>query len=173
MSTPRRVERPPVGGVRLAPAGPTPFVDQDEPSREDSPQLTNQGSFVRSERRLTDPRLFGFAFTTQSELAVAHALERRRLWWTALIPVRLNDDEGRRTRELDFLVITRGVPGILELDGHVHNGRATDDHAKDRASKRAGIWVVERVPSMDALRDPDLVVRRFLSMLRAYARQAA
>jgi hypothetical protein len=32
---------------------------------------------------------------------------------------------------------------------------------------------VERVPSVEALRDPDHVVARFLAMLRAYARRAA
>jgi very-short-patch-repair endonuclease len=87
--------------------------------------------------------------------------------------VRVNGDHGRRTRETDFLVITGGVPGILELDGAPHDGRAADDHAKDRASKRAGIWVVERVPSAEALRAPDRVVERFLGMLRAYGRRAA
>lgn len=145
---------------------------EEPPRPAATPRSSNQGAFVRRAQRLTDPALHGFSFSTQSEFAVARALERRRVWWTALIPVRVNDDTGRRTRELDFLVITGGVPGILELDGGPHEGRAAEDHAKDRASKRAGIWVVERVSSVEALRDPDHVVGRFLAMLRAYARRA-
>ena len=82
---------------------------------------------------LTDARLFGFTFSTQSELLVAQALERRRVWWTGLVPARVNDDTGRRrTRELDFLVIAGGIPGILELDGWPHDGRAAEDRAEDR-----------------------------------------
>ena len=143
-----------------------------EPAATAIPQVGNQGPFVRPAQRIVDPTLFGFAFATRSEQAVAQDLEWRQ-WWTALIPVRVNDDTGRRTREIDFIVISGGVPGILEFDGGPHQGRAAEDHAKDRASKRAGIWVVERVPSAEALRDPDHVVRRFVAMLRAYAHRAA
>ena len=135
--------------------------------------VSNQGVFVRPGTGLTDAGLFGFTFSTQSELLVAQALERRRVWWTGLVPVRVNDDagaahargglprdRGRRTRDSR----TRRWP---------HDGRAAEDHAKDRASKRAGIWVVERVPSAEALHAPDQVVNRFLGMLRAFQRRAA
>lgn len=112
-------------------------------------------------------------FATESELAVAQALERRRMTFFPDAACRLNDDGGqRRTREVDFLVIQDGVAGVLVLDGQPHTGRAAQDHARDRGLKRAGLWVIERVPSVEALRNADAVVRRFSEMLRYYRKTA-
>lgn len=128
------------------------------------------GAFARP---YADPRLRGLRFATESELAVALEFEAAGLFFLPTPRCRLtNDAGGRETRELDFLVIERGVPGVLELDGWPHAGRAAEDHARDRGIRRGGVWVVDRVPSMEALRAPADVAERFLRMLRSYRRSA-
>ncbi|GJG85528.1 hypothetical protein tb265_07090 [Gemmatimonadetes bacterium T265] len=133
-------------------------------------RLGNQGLFVRPGA----VRWWcGLLFGTRSEVAVAQALEAAGACFFPLAAARLTADTGARmTREADFLVVQDGVVGILELDGRPHDRRAADDHARDRAFKRHGIWVVERVPSAEALADPAGVVLRFLGMLRYYRRTA-
>jgi hypothetical protein len=42
------------------------------PTLPPAPRIANRRAFVRPAQRLTDPALFGFAFSTRSELAVAH-----------------------------------------------------------------------------------------------------
>jgi very-short-patch-repair endonuclease len=82
------------------------------------------------------------------------------------------DGGERRTRELDFLVVENGVPLVLELDGWPHNGRAAEDHLRDRGLKRSGIWLVERFPSSEALKDPEKIVRTVRGMMRSYRKSA-
>jgi hypothetical protein len=131
---------------------------------------TNQGRFVRSHSII---QWHGLRFATSSELAVAKAFDAAGAFYLPCAACRLSCDNGdRETRELDFFVVHRGVPGVLELDGSPHVGRAADDYTRDRAIKRAGVWIVERVPSSEALRDPVGVARRFLNMLNHYRRTA-
>lgn len=130
----------------------------------------NQGRFVRAAHEL---RWEGLRFATASELAIAREFDALGVFFLPCAACRVTvDDGGRRTRELDFFVVYRGVPAVLELDGAPHNGRAADDHARDRAIKRAGVWIVDRVSSAEALQDPKAVVKRFLRMLRHYRRTA-
>jgi very-short-patch-repair endonuclease len=60
----------------------------------------------------------------------------------------------------------------VEIDGRPHEGRAAEDHKRDRAVKRSGIWLVERFASVDVLRDAPDAVRTLQGMLRHYRRTA-
>jgi hypothetical protein len=132
--------------------------------------IGNQGRFIQADEPL---RWNGLAFATQSELRFAEALERAGLFFAPAIGCRVSDEGGsRRTREADFLIVHRGVPVVVELDGRPHDGRAADDYARDRAFKRAGIWLIERFRSVEALKDPDRLVRMIRSMARSYRRSA-
>ncbi|MBA3889365.1 MAG: DUF559 domain-containing protein [Gemmatimonadaceae bacterium] len=130
----------------------------------------NQGSFVREERLL---RWQSLSFGTQSELTFAQALDRAGVFFMPLSACRVTFAPGvRKTSELDFLIVHRGVTAVVELDGAPHNGRAADDHRRDRAIKRSGIWLVERVSSAEVLSNPDGVVRDLLRMM-IYFRKTA
>jgi hypothetical protein len=112
-------------------------------------------------------------FSTESELRFAQALDAAGLFFAPLALCRITGDDGsRQTREVDFLVVHRGVPAVVEIDGRPHEGRAAEDHRRDRAIKRSGIWLVERFPSVDVLRDAPLAVRTLRGMLRHYQRTA-
>jgi very-short-patch-repair endonuclease len=87
---------------------------------------------------------------------------------------RLTGSGGKRaTREPDFLIIRDGIVAMLELDGKFHEGRAADDHRRDRLFElQAGIWVIERVSSQLALRQPRRVVRGLLKLMDKYRASA-
>lgn len=113
----------------------------------------------------------GTQFRTRSELLVAQALERAGVAWCYEPWVHVTGDGGvRLLRAPDFLVVMDGVTGVLELDGAPHHGRAAYDHDKDRALRRAGVWVVERYPSARAVHDPEGVVQQFLGIIRHFKR---
>ena len=106
-------------------------------------------------------------------MRVAKALERAGGFWSYESWWYVSTKDGKRQRRaLDFVVFVNGVIGILQGDGFPRTGRATYDHATDRAFKMAGLWVIERYPSKEAYHDPDRVVRRFLGLLTAYRRTA-
>jgi hypothetical protein len=126
----------------------------------------NQGRFVRPDGALHWAQM---TFSTQSELALARALDRAGLFFAPLPACRVTYEGGeRKTRELDFLLIDHGVPAVVELDGCAHEGRAADDHRRDRALKRAGIYLIERFPSVEALKSPEEIVRVMRGMIRHY-----
>ena len=116
----------------------------------------------------------GLQFGTASELAIARALDAAGVTFFPLPAYRITERGRRRvTRECDFLVIRYGIAAVLELDGWPHDGRAADDHSRDRLLKYpAGIWVIERVASREALRYPDKIVRGLLAQMERYRRCA-
>ncbi|MGQ0524030.1 MAG: DUF559 domain-containing protein [Betaproteobacteria bacterium] len=130
---------------------------------------TNQARFI-SNKGLTWQ---GLTFGTASELALAQSLDEAGIFFAPLCACRVTGDGGdRATRELDFLVVQRGVPIVIELDGAPHNGRAAEDHRRDRAIKRSGIWLVERFHSVEALQDPKRVVRTIEGIVEHYRKTA-
>lgn len=131
----------------------------------------NQGHFVPPGEEFIWQ---GLIFRTKSELAVAKSLDAAGVTFFPCCACRITDAKGGRVkREPDFLVIHRGIAAILELDGRPHGGRAAYDHTRDRIFKRrAGIWIIERVPSQFALEYPDQVVRGFLELIDAYRESA-
>jgi hypothetical protein len=131
----------------------------------------NQGHFV--------PPGEGFAwnnlrFRTQSEVAIAEELDLAKVVFFPGCACRLTGPGGKRaTREPDFIVIRDGIVAMLELDGKPHEGRAADDHRRDRLFElQAGIWVIERVSSQLALRQPRRVVRGLLKLMDKYRASA-
>jgi very-short-patch-repair endonuclease len=141
------------------------------PDGSEEPSRGNQGHFVPEGEGFT---WRGLRFRTQSEVVIAQELEAAKLVFWPLCACRITGVRGKReTRELDFLVIHGGVAAILELDGGPHNGRAADDHRRDRLFEyHAGIWVIERVPSQYALHHPREVVRTFLKLIEKYRASA-
>ena len=130
---------------------------------------TNQGVAIRCAPLMWN----GLRFATESERQVAKALDDAGVFFAPLPLIRATGESGVRvTQEIDFLIIQDGIAGVLQLDGFPHNGRAADDHRRDRALKRAGLWVIERVNSVEALRDPQSIVRHFRGMIRHYRRTA-
>jgi hypothetical protein len=100
------------------------------PDGSEEPSRGNQGHFVPEGEGFT---WRGLRFRTQSEVVIAQELEAAKLVFWPLCACRITGVRGKReTRELDFLVIHGGVAAILELDGGPHNGRAADDHRRDR-----------------------------------------
>ena len=135
------------------------------------PRRGNQGHFVPPTEEFA---WHGLVFRTRSELAIAKAFDAAGVTFFPGCVCRITDSKGARVkREPDFLVIHFGVAAILELDGKPHQGRAAYDHTRDRLFKRrAGIWVIERVPSQFALEHPNVVVRGFLDLILAYRETA-
>jgi hypothetical protein len=145
---------------------PFPASDgNEEPSR------GNQGHFVPKGEGFT---WRGLRFRTQSEVAIAQELEAAKVVFFPGCACRITGVRGKReTREPDFLVIHKGIAAILELDGGPHDGRAADDHRRDRLFKyHAGIWVIERVPSQYALHQPHEVVQTLLKLIDRYRASA-
>lgn len=104
-------------------------------------------------------------FRSQSEVRVAAALDAIGVLFLPNCLARLNVREGRDTREADFLVCSQGKWGILEVDGPHHEGRAAQDHDRDRLFKDYGIAVVERYHSLECFSNAPGVVRGFLELL--------
>jgi hypothetical protein len=131
---------------------------------------SNQGRAIRGR----EPILWkGMVFATGSEVRFARALDAAGLFFAPLPLCRVTVDGGnRQTREVDFLVVHRGVPAVVEIDGRPHEGRAAEDHRRDRAVKRSGIWLIERFASVDVMRDAPEAVRTLQGMLRHYQRTA-
>lgn len=108
----------------------------------------------------------GLRFRSQSEVRVAQALDAAGALYLPNCLTRLNVGSDRQTREADFLVCEDGRWGVLEVDGPHHEGKAADDHDRDRLFRTYGIKVVERFPSLDCFNNATDVVQRFLGLLR-------
>jgi hypothetical protein len=78
-------------------------------------------------------------------MKIAQALDRANVLFAANAGVRLGiTPDHRQMFEPDFLVVAHGKTGVLEIDGPCHEGRAADDHERDRRFREHGIRVVER-----------------------------
>ena len=131
---------------------------------------SNQGRFVRPTKRI---EWNGLVFSTESELQLAQALDRANLFFLPATSCRITAEPGiRETRELDFMIVHRGIPIVVELDGRPHEGRAAEDHRRDRGIKRSGIWLIERFASVEALQDPERIVRTIKGMVGFYRKTA-
>lgn len=86
-------------------------------------------------------------------------------------------EEGMTTREVDFLVCSRGKWGILECDGILHilnsikKGQmpsAALNHKRDNDFNRHGLWFIKRFTDEECKKNPRKVVRQFLDMLHKF-----
>jgi uncharacterized protein DUF559 len=111
--------------------------------------------------------LDGLWYRSKSERKIAHALEAANVMFAPNASVRLGvTPDHRDTMEPDFLVWQDRNLGVLEVDGPWHQGRAADDHERDRRLKEHGVRVVERYPADRCYSMPDDVVADFLRLLR-------
>lgn len=110
----------------------------------------------------------GLSFRSTAELKIAQALHRAGVLFYTNARCKFPQGEDHKAfRESDFLVMSGGRWGVLEVDGHRwHSDSAADDHHRDRLFKRHGAWCTERFDAEQCLQAPDWVVEEFLSILR-------
>jgi very-short-patch-repair endonuclease len=77
-------------------------------------------------------------------------------------------EKAMTTREIDFLVCSRGKWGILECDGEMWHPSAAKDHKRDNDFKRHGLWFIQRFTDKECKKTPQKVVRQFLDMLHKF-----
>jgi hypothetical protein len=132
------------------------------PLRLQQAEPLNQGTCIQSQPVVWE-RL---RFAHDDEVAIARALDVAAVAFLPNCAIRLGERRSRKNKAPDFLVLANGKAGILELDGGVHDGRAADDHARDRLFRLAtGIRVIERYSREQARVDPHGIVREFLDIL--------
>jgi hypothetical protein len=105
----------------------------------------------------------GLRFRSKTEVRVAEALDDAGVMWFPL-PVAVR---GRVAKEPDFLVLTLGRVGILEVDGPTHTPltRAQED-ARAAWFQQSGVRLVHHVSVRDIDADAPAVVQRFLALLK-------
>lgn len=74
---------------------------------------------------------------SESEVRIAQALNRAGVLFLANCRARLGFGRDRENREADFLVVHRGLLGILEVDGEPFHApsRTVHNHERDACSK--------------------------------------
>jgi very-short-patch-repair endonuclease len=102
----------------------------------------------------------GLNYRSQTEIEIAKELEARGILF---FPNCRANRQGV-TREPDFLVVTKGAVGILEVDGPTHEGKAAIDHKRDMFFEDSGIRV-KHFDATDAYNNPKGVVTKFLELL--------
>ncbi|MEZ4667623.1 MAG: DUF559 domain-containing protein [Anaerolineae bacterium] len=106
----------------------------------------------------------GLTLRSQSEVKVAKELERRGTMFLAGVRIRLNAENHRQTREVDFLVFYEGKWGILEVDGPHHEHSTQADAWRDLCFREQGIPVF-RFPADLCHSKPAAVVDDFFTDL--------
>jgi hypothetical protein len=109
-------------------------------------------------------------FRTVGEVRIAEALDAVGVLFLPNCRARLGEKDDRENREPDFLICSRGMWGILEIDGRSHTpSRTVDDHDRDRLFKLHGIRVVEHFDDAECFENAKQVVAKFLRILDASA----
>jgi hypothetical protein len=109
----------------------------------------------------------GLRFRSRSEIKIAEALDK--IPGVMFLPNcrgRLGSTDRRRNQEADFIVMYNGVWGVLEVDGPHHQGKAADDHKRDRPLLHHGAAVVQRYEALDCFNEPETVVLKFMALLK-------
>ncbi|MCA0458639.1 MAG: DUF559 domain-containing protein [Chloroflexi bacterium] len=106
----------------------------------------------------------GMTLRSHSEVKIAKALDRKGILFLADPKIRLDTENHRQTREVDFLIQHNGRWGILEVDGPHHQHSAAADQWRDSRFSQHGLVVV-RFPADLCYRQPDTVVETFLQKL--------
>jgi uncharacterized protein YjbI with pentapeptide repeats/very-short-patch-repair endonuclease len=135
--------------------------------------IANQG--IKAKKSLTWE---GMRFRSKPEREIAKVLDEMAIMFFPLPSGRVMTEEGMKTREVDFLVCSRGKWGILECDGglwHTFNSitkgqipSAALDHKRDNDFNRHGQWFIKRFTDEECKENPHKVVRQFLDMLHKF-----
>lgn len=135
--------------------------------------ITNQG--ISSKKSETWNRL---RFRSKAELEIAKVLDEMGVMYFPTASGRVMSEDKMVTREVDFLVCSRGKWGILECDGeiwHLVNSikkgklpSAASDHKRDNDFNRHGQWFIKRFTAEDCEKIPHKVARQFLDMLHKF-----
>lgn len=106
-------------------------------------------------------------FYSYSEIKIAEAFEKKGVFFIPNPKGRLGPPSERVNRMPDFLVLFRGVLGILEVDGDSSHppSRTVHDHERDRLFKREKIHIIEHYDARKCFETPDLVVEEFLTLM--------
>lgn len=107
-------------------------------------------------------------FRSPHEVAIAKALNEYEVLFLPNCMARLgspNTDE-QKNREADFWVCCDGKWGIMEVDGETIHTNAARDHDRDRLFRTHSIRVIERFTAKECISHPELVVKKFLDLLR-------
>ncbi len=137
-------------------------------SREANQGVVTEKVFARRKRQ---PFLYNeMKFASKSEMAIARALEEKRVLFFPL-PLAVRSDIGalhRDHREPDFLICDDGVWGILEVSFHPY--RFEKDAEKDVWFKQSGILCIQHVSAERCYQTPEEVVDEFLTILAKHKR---
>jgi very-short-patch-repair endonuclease len=134
--------------------------------------ITNQG--IKAKKKLNWK---GMRFRSEPEREIAIVLDEMGVMYFPNASGRVMSEDGMTTREIDFLVCSRGKWGILECDGisHILNSikkgqmpSAALDHKRDNDFNRHGQWFIKRFTAEECERNPHKVVRQFLDMLHKF-----
>ncbi len=106
----------------------------------------------------------GLTMRSHSEVKIAKALDNKGVLFLADPKIRLNTENHRQTREVDFLIQHNGRWGILEVDGPHHQHSTEADQWRDARFSQHGLLVV-RFPADLCYRQPEVVVESFLKQL--------
>ncbi len=110
----------------------------------------------------------GLRFRSEPEREIAKILDEMGIMFFPLASGRVMTEEGMKTREVDFLICSRGLWGILECDGEMWHPSAAKDHKRDNDYKRNGLWFIQRFTDKECKKSPDKVVLQFLDMLHKF-----
>jgi uncharacterized protein YjbI with pentapeptide repeats/very-short-patch-repair endonuclease len=134
--------------------------------------IANQG--IKARKLLTWK---GMRFRSNPEREMAKVFDEMGVMFFPLPSGRVMTENGMTTREVDFLVCSRGKWGILECDGisHILNSikkgqmpSAALDHKRDNDFNRHGQWFIKRFTDDECKASPQKVVRQFLDMLHKF-----
>jgi uncharacterized protein YjbI with pentapeptide repeats/very-short-patch-repair endonuclease len=110
----------------------------------------------------------GLRFRSEPERLIAKTLDEMGIMFFPLPSGRVMTEEGMKTREVDFLICSQGLWGILECDGEMWHPSAAKDHKRDNDYKRHGLWFIQRFTGKECKAHPDKVVQQFLDMLHKF-----
>jgi len=93
-------------------------------------------------------------FRSRAEVRIAEVLDAAGVMFLPNCKARIGSLDRRRNCEADFLVLLGGVWGVLEVDGPYHEGKACQDHQRDRAFHHHGAATVQRYEADRCRNDP-------------------
>jgi hypothetical protein len=129
-------------------------------------EVTNQGNQINDKPTLSWNNL---RFRSNTEIKIAQVLDKMGILFFPNCMARLGPPSDRKNKEADFLICYEGKWGILEVDGEIYHTTAAKDHDRDRFFRSYGIRVLERFTATESYNDPEIVVRKFLNILRKNA----